>query len=94
MSQYCSYPKVVCPIGLRATVCWFVTLIAIAALSYGLNRGLHVGSRVVRADDKGYDGGFVRECSYLFISGVRSISTGPWLFHAEAENQSCPVFLH
>jgi hypothetical protein len=67
-------------------------LIILVMLGYALNRGLFVGSQIIRYEDTGASY-LARECRYLFPTGVTTIRKGAWPQRTDAENEYCPLFL-
>ena len=66
-----------------------IVLIALVMGAYALNRGLFIGSNIIRFDGEKY---LARECRYLFPSGVTRVRKGGWHKLEEAENEYCPLF--
>ncbi len=72
---------------------WIVAaIIVVALLAYSLDRGLHVGSSIVRFQGSGGEQYWGRDCRYLFPSGITVVRKGGWNLREEAENEYCRMF--
>jgi hypothetical protein len=73
------------------SVRWILGLAIVILVSYGLNRGVLIGSRIETAklsDD--YPVPFYKKhCRYLFFTGIQQVWTASESTREEAEQSSC-----
>ena len=67
----------------------FFGLAVVVLVGYCVNRGVYVGSSVLKDGPNGY---YRKHCRFLFPSGTVVRARGGWFSAEQANNEFCPLF--